>query len=337
MALPVLVTGATGFLGPFLVERLIAHGADRIRCFVRPSSDRSKLQRIQREHPAAHIEFVVGNMLSQKDLVGAVAGVSHVYHLAAALRGSPADMTLNTVVGSKRLIKAIGSQPIRVVLVSSFAVYGVAALPRDAIINESTPLEMHPEKRDVYAQTKLRQELLFREYQKKAGFELVVLRPGVIYGPGGGAFSVRVGLQLPGLFLHLGGSNHLPLSYVENCAEAIAVAGTHPDAAGETYNVHDDDLPSASQYLRRYRRSVKRIRRLRIPYYATRVMSALIEWYHERSRGQMPAVLTPYRTASVWKPQQFDNMKLKAIGWRQSICTNVGMHRALSIFSAEGN
>jgi nucleoside-diphosphate-sugar epimerase len=335
MALLILVTGATGFLGPFLVERLIAHGAEQIRCLVRPSSDRSTLERIQREHPDARVEFVAGNMLSQEDLVRVVAGVSHVYHLAAALRGSPADMTLNTVVGSKRLIQAIGLRPIQVVLVSSFAVYGVAALPPNARIDESTLLETHPEKRDVYAQTKLRQELLFREYQKQARFELVVLRPGVIYGPGGGTFSVRVGLQLPGLFLHLGGNNKLPLSYVENCADAIALAGAHPDAAGETYNVHDDDLVSASQYMRRYRRTVKPIRRVRIPYYATRAISALVEWYHERSSGQMPAVLTPYRAASVWKAQQFDNRKLKAVGWRQLLGTEEGLRRTLEAVTKE--
>ena len=197
MPLPVLVTGATGFLGPYLVERLIAHGALHIRCLVRASSDCSKLERIQQEHPNSRIEFIPGNMLSREDLARAVAGVSHIYHLAAALRGSPADMTLNTVVGSQRLLEAIGSLPIRVVLVSSFAVYGAAALPSNATIDEDTPLETHPEKRDVYAQTKLRQETLFREYQQREHFELVVLRPGVIYGPGGGAFSVRVGLQLP--------------------------------------------------------------------------------------------------------------------------------------------
>ena len=333
MPLPVLVTGATGFLGPYLVERLIAHGALHIRCLVRASSDCSKLERIQQEHPNSRIEFIPGNMLSREDLARAVAGVSHIYHLAAALRGSPADMTLNTVVGSQRLLEAIGSLPIRVVLVSSFAVYGAAALPSNATIDEDTPLETHPEKRDVYAQTKLRQETLFREYQQREHFELVVLRPGVIYGPGGGAFSVRVGLQLPGLFLHLGGSNTLPLSYVENCAEAIVVAGMHPDSAGHTFNVHDNDLPTASQYLRQYRKAVRPIRRIRVPYRATQLMSCFVEWYCERARGQMPAVLTPYRTAAVWKAQRFDNAKLRAIGWQPSITIREGLTRTFCDFS----
>ena len=47
-----------------------------------------------------------------------------------------------------------------------------------------------PELRDIYSFSKLRQEQLFWEFQKKDGFELVVLRPGFIYGPGGGAFPI---------------------------------------------------------------------------------------------------------------------------------------------------
>src|SRR5204862_5238265 len=126
---------------------------------------------------------------------------------------------LNTVVASKNLLEAIAAadRPIKVVLVSSFGVYGVAGLPRGHVVDEETPLEPHPERRDLYSQAKLRQEKLFREYQAKAGFPLVVLRPGVIYGPRGSRISTRVGLNLMGIFLHLGGDNLLPLTYVASC------------------------------------------------------------------------------------------------------------------------
>ena len=106
----------------------------------------------------------------------------------------------------------------RFVLVSSFGVYGVADLPRGHLLDESTPLEPHPERRDLYSQAKLRQEKLFREYEPKLGLDLVVVRPGVIYGPGGNAMSSRVGLDVFGVFLDMGRKNILPLTYVENCA-----------------------------------------------------------------------------------------------------------------------
>jgi len=156
-----------------------------------------------------------------------------------------------------------------------------------------------PELRDIYSFSKLRQEQLFWEFQKKDGFELVVLRPGVIYGPGGGAFSNRVGLQVGPVYFHLGGSNLLPLSYVANCAEVIDFAAGHADSTGQAYNLHDDDLPTALRYVSQYKKKVKPIRSVRLPCFATRMLAAPMERYNRRSQGQFPAILTRYKVASV--------------------------------------
>jgi nucleoside-diphosphate-sugar epimerase len=204
-------------------------------------------------------------------------------------------------------------------------VYGVVPLGRGARIDERTPLEDHPELRDTYSHSKLKQERLFWDYQRKAGFELVVLRPGVIYGPGGGAFSNRVGLQIGPVFFHLGGSNLLPLSYVVNCAEAIVLAAGHPNAAGQVYNVHDDDLPTAARYLREYKRHVRQIRSIRLPYFVTRMLARSLEAYHRRSQGQLPAIITLYKAAAAWGGNTFANAKLHALGWRQLVPTSDAM------------
>lgn len=324
-----LVTGATGFLGSSLVERLIVHGQDRIRCLVRPGSNVAKLDAIGARYPQAHIEYVTGSLEYRESARACTAGVDIVYHLAAGMRGSYADVVLNTVVASRNLLDAIVADNVaRVVTISSFAIYGVGDLPRGAVVNEGTPLEPHAERRDPYTFGKLRQEQLFHEYQRRAGFQLVVMRPGVIYGPGGGAMSTRVGIQLPGLFLNCGGSNPLPLSYVDNCADAIAVAGTASHAsADEVYNVHDDGLPTCGEYLRRYRREVERIRAVRVPYAIVILMSRFFEWYSAHSNGQLPAFMTPYKSACFWKGNRFDNSKLKSLGWSPAVPVNEGLAR----------
>lgn len=324
-----LVTGGAGFLGSALLESLIARGQRHIRCLVRPSSRLDKLEELRRRHPDAVLELVTGDLTSRAAAARAVAGVDMIYHLAAGMRGGYADTVLNTVVASRNLLDAAVEQGVgKVVMTSSFSVYGVAGLPRGATVNESTPLEPHPEKRDPYSFAKLRQELLFHEYQKRAGFQLVVLRPGVIYGPGGGAMSPRVGLQFPWFFLHCGGGNLLPLSYVENCADAIALAGAAPHATSdEVYNVHDDDLPTCRAYLREYRRRVRKMRSLPMPYAGAMAMSRLFEWYHVHSRGQLPAFLTPYKAACLWKGNRFDNGKIKSLGWSQRVSSEEGLHR----------
>ncbi|WP_434045708.1 NAD-dependent epimerase/dehydratase family protein [Sorangium cellulosum] len=327
----VLVTGSNGFLGSSLVDRLLAHGETDIRCLVRPASNRARLEELEQRR-GVPLEVAVGSLATKEAAEHAVEGVDVVYHVAAAMGGAPADMFLNTVVASKNLLEALvhtGRSP-RVILISSFGVYGVADLPRGYIVDENTPLESRPAQRDLYSQAKLRQEKLFWEYQARYGFPLTVLRPGVIYGPGGNAFSGRVGMSLFGVFLHLGGRNILPLTYVDNCAEAIAVAGRSEVAKGQVYNVHDDDLPTADVYLARYKREVKPIRSLSVPYVALTGISKLVERYHAYSKGQLPAVFTPYKSATSWKGNRFDNTKLKALGWKQLVSTEEGLQRTFA-------
>jgi nucleoside-diphosphate-sugar epimerase len=330
------VTGASGFLGTALVERLLARGERDLRCFLRSGSDRRRLDALARAYPDAHVELFVGSLASKESAARALEGVGVVYHLAASLLGAAADIFLNTVVASKHLLEAItaAGHPIKVVLVSSFGVYGVADFPRGHLIDEETPMEAHPERRDLYSQAKLRQEKLFREYQARGGFPLVVLRPGVIYGPRGSRLSARIGLDLMGMFLHLGGDNLLPLTYVDNCAEAIAVAGQSREAEGQTYNVVDDDLPTCRQYLTRYRREVKPLRVVPIPYPAMAAISVVVQRYHAFSKGQLPAIFTPYKTATSWKGNRFDNAKLKRLGWRPLVSTDDGIGRAFADFKA---
>jgi nucleoside-diphosphate-sugar epimerase len=323
----ILLTGSNGFLGSALLRRLLAHGERDIRCFVRPGNDTSRIDAVRDDYPDAAIEIFHGNLVSKEDTVACLNGVEVVYHLAATMKGSPAEIFLNTVVTSKNVLEAMHDRTARVVLISSFGVYGVADLPPGELIDENTPLENHPEKRDVYSHAKWRQEKLFRDYRTEHDLPLVIIRPGVIYGPGGGAMSARIGLNLFGLFLHLGDNNTIPLTYVDNCAEAIVVAGSAPDSIGESYNVHDDDLPKAKDYLQRYRREVEKLKYIPVPYEVMKWMSGMVERYNRYSKGQLPAIFTPYKTANLWKKHHFSNAKLKALGWKQIVGTEEGLAR----------
>ena len=333
----ILITGAGGFLGKAIVERLLVHGETDLRCMLRDTSKASGLEAIATRYPQARLEFVAANLRNPAEIAPAIAGCDMVIHAAAALKGSPAEMFLDSVAASRNLLENVANElrPIRVVLVSSFGAMGVAELQRGALVDENTPLERHPEWRDVYSHTKLRQEQLFWEYQAKYGFELVVLRPGVIYGPGGGHFSNRVGLSLFGRFIHLGGSNLLPLTYVDNCAEAIVVAALHPESSNQIYNVVDDDLVTSRQYLALYKSKVRPVRSIPIPYSALLWGSKMVERYSRRSRGQLPAIFTPYKTKAMWAGNQFSNAKLKSIGWRPLISTREGLERAFTAFRNE--
>lgn len=325
----VLVTGANGFLGVAVVERLIERGKKGIRCLVRAGSNRKRLDAMLARHPGADVEIVGGGLSSPQAAAKLIEGAPLILHLAASLSGPAADMFLGTVVASKNLLDAIAAsahKP-RVVLISSFGVYGVADAPKGHVLDEKTPLEPHPERRDNYSHAKLRQEQLFADYRARHDLRYCVLRPGVIYGPGGGAFSSRVGIALPGVFLYLGGHNLLPLSYVDNCAEAICIAAERARFDGDAYNVHDDELITCDEYLRRYRAEVGPVRAVRSPYFTTMLLSRAVQWYHRHSRGQLPPIFTPYKTRTMWKGTRFSNAKLHALGFSPIVSTDEGLRR----------
>lgn len=323
----ILVTGAAGFLGRAVVERLLAHGDLNLRCFVRPNSNISGLEEIRNRYPRAQLDYLAGNLASPDDARRAVEGIETVYHLAAGMKGVPATIFANTVVASKHLLKAMQDKKRRVVLVSSLGVYGTSFLEAGRVIAENTELDPHPEKRNVYFHAKIWQEQLFREQAEKGAVDLVVLRPGVLYGDGNPnrGFPSRIGILIGSVLLVFGGRSSLPLSHVVNCAEAVVLAGQSPDTAGQSYNVVDDDLPTGGKYLREYKRQVKNVHTIRFPFPATMLLSRIVEKYHVKTRGQIPAVLTPYESSAMWKGYRFDNQRIKKLGWKQIIPTEQAM------------
>ena len=310
----ILVTGGTGFLGKRLVRKLVGPNGQRIRCLVRPGTSPEIFHPALADVPEVNLEMFPASFNDKAALKRALEGVDIVYHLAASKRGSAASMVANTVVGSDNLYRACVDERVsRFVLISSFGVMGVAKLSRGAIVDESVPIEEYPEQRDAYSFSKCLQEELAWEYFKCHELPLVVIRPGVIFGPGSEILSARVGLKLFGLFLHLGGSNLVPLTYVDNCADAIILAGTTPDIEGEVFCVVDDDIPTSRKILKRYRREVAPLRTIRIPYIFLKLLARFNVWYTNRTNGFLPAIFTPYKVASTWKSQRFTSQKAKKL------------------------
>jgi len=332
----VLVTGASGFLGRAVVERLLAHGEREIRCFVRPSSDLAGLAKLRVRYPQARLEYVAGNLASADDASRAIDGVETIYHLAAGMRGLPASLFVDTVVASQRLLDAIQNKVRRVVLVSSVGVYSTSFVGTSELVSERTKLDPHPEKRNVYFHAKIWQERLFQEQAELGKVDLVVVRPGVLYGEGnpGAGLPSRMGLVIGNFLLLFGGENLMPFSHVRNCAEAVVTAGQSPKASGNSYNVVDDDLPTAKEYLRAYKREVSKLRAIRLSFPLAMLLSEVVETYHRNTHGQIPAALTPYETSAMCKGHRFDNQKIKQLGWKQIVPTEEALRETFAYLRA---
>ena len=334
----VLVTGANGFIGVRLVAHLIEAGFTRIRCFVRPSSRLERLHEVLgRANAADRVEIIAGDLLSPDDCRRAAHGAALVFHLAAGFDKSFAGAFMNSALATRNLMDAaLESGALkRFVNVSSFAVYSNLTMKRGQVLDETSPLEDDPQSRyDAYGFGKLKQEQLVKDYGEKHGMPYVILRPGAVFGPGKKDLTGRIGIDTFGFFMHVGGANVLPLTFVDNCADAILLAGVVPGVDGETFNVVDDELLTSSEFLSAYRKRAPRFFSLRVPYSIAYGMCALWEDYSRRSHGQLPPAFNRRRCAAEWKGNRYTNEKLREkLGWRPRVPMSAAMKSFLEQFA----
>lgn len=175
----ILVTGAAGFIGSHLAERLYDEGHDVVGldCFSDHYSPRLKLAnaRALRERGIEMLRLD----LASDDLAAAVEGVEAVYHLAALPGLSGAGFSAyerNNVVATERLLEAVrGSSSLRVFAnIATSSIYG-----KDATGDENTV----PRPASPYGVTKLAAEQLVLAEQRDTGFPGCSFRLFSVYGP----------------------------------------------------------------------------------------------------------------------------------------------------------
>lgn len=324
----IALTGATGFLGRRVVQRLVDDGLD-VRCLVRASSDTEPLRNHVGNDGWRRVDVVRAELLDADACRKALQGCEILLHVAAGLSGSASTLFLNSVSSTKTLLQSASEAGVkRVVLISSLGVYDGQAV-RGGVVDEDTPLDPNPPARDPYSYAKLVQEREARVLCEEHNLELVVLRPGVITGPGRDVVSGRCGLKVGPLLVQMGGRQQLPYTYVDNCADAVVQAAT-ADVAGETFNILDDDLPTASKLIRTVKRSGRKLRRVWIPGPLVPSLCGVYHWYSRLSNSQLPPVLTKYRAKAMWGRVKYTNAKAKSIlGWQPTVPTAEAIERCL--------
>lgn len=219
-----LITGATGFVGGHLAERLSSEGW-AVRALVRPTSDTGRLRSLG-------AELVPGDLADRGALEDAASGVEVVYHLAATTFGrSEAELERANVEGTRNVAMAAATAnppPRRTVYLSSYAACGPATATRTRAMDE-TPAPL-----TAYGRTKLAGELEVRR-ATPPGADAVIIRAPAVYGPGDRALLSYFRLVKWGLAPSpVGGGDRLHMVYAPDLALALARAA---DSAAGTYAV----------------------------------------------------------------------------------------------------
>jgi 2-alkyl-3-oxoalkanoate reductase len=322
-----LITGAGGFLGSHLADELRRRG-DEVVALVRPSSAAVP------ELEAAGTPVIKADLRRPPDALGEqLAGIDAIYHCASGVQDSWRATFDNNVTATENLLDAIREADWkgRLAHVSSFSVYGVNQLPKGATLDESTPLEPEPGRRDDYAWTKLLQERAVRALAAD-GFDVSVVRPGVIYGPGRW-FHYRLGRPLgDGALILIGGLLPMPLNYVENTASLLAEVGRNPAAAGEAFNAVDPQPITQLRYVREWRSRAGPV--TVIPFPLTLFMGigsalrAASGW--TGGRVEPPLFLDPYVMGPSFRRLRYASRAESVLGWRAPVPLETALERTFA-------
>jgi nucleoside-diphosphate-sugar epimerase len=334
----ILITGANGFIGSSVVEKLMQLGYKNLRCFIHQDTDPGPLPGLAEKYGGADLEVFSGDLVTRRDCKKAVKNAALIYHLAAGFGKSLELVNRDSVIGTLNLLKAVSrGQPVKRILnVGSFTVYNTRKLPKGAVLDESCEVYTRPElKGEAYCIGKVNQENLIREYNRDHGIPYAIVRPGYVYGPGKTEISGRVGLMRGNTFLHMGGSNTVPFSYVENCADAVILAGLAAEAEGQVFNIVDDDAPASSTFLDMYVRDVQPLKIINVPKPVSYLLCASWGLASGVTGGKLPPTFNLYRWSDDWKGHRYSNEKIKRdLGWEQRVPFEEGLKRCFEYIKA---
>jgi nucleoside-diphosphate-sugar epimerase len=222
-----LVTGAGGFIGGRLVERLVVeHGAE-VKVLVRNLAGAARLARFP-------VTFVRGDVTNPADLDVAAQGCELIFHCAYGTSGSQKHRAWVNTEGTRRVLAAARTAGVRrIVHLSTLMVYGQTA---DGDLEESASRRRFG---NAYSDSKLEAERIVLS----SGLPVTVLQPTAVYGPYGGVWTAAVlaALKTGRQILVDGGNGCANVVYVDDLVSAMLLAAVQEGAVGEAFLISGGD------------------------------------------------------------------------------------------------
>ncbi len=327
-----LITGASGFVGGCLAQRLVAEGY-RVRCLVRAGSDTSRLE-------ALDVDLALGDLTAPASLTRAVDGCRFVFHCGALVSdwATVEEIKRVNVAGTRALLEACaGSSVARVVHLSTTDVYGHPGL--------SGIDETHVARRfsNWYAQTKLDGEAEVRRAEREKGLDVVILRPATIYGPGSKEVVGEIARALVGghMLLVNGGRAIAGLCYIDNVVDAALLAARGEHAGGQAFNVTDGLAVTWRDFTDGLARGLGCApARWSLPYRVAQAIGISLEHGYRILRRttavRTKPLLSRQAVAVLGIDQDFSNRKLReTLGWEPRTDYATGLARTVAWLQAD--
>ncbi len=311
----VLITGASGFLGGHLTEMALGAG-HQVRGMVRKTSRTERLQ----EMP---VEIVEADLKDEDALRTALQGVEVVINAASTTAGVPQEYEAATIKGTHRLLALAAEESVRrFVHISSIGVCRMQNPQDGGPITENAPYEDEPVLLTTYTRSKIASEKAALEFAGQDGaMNVIVIRPGLMYGPRGKAILPRMGYSMgSNAFLVIGnGRNVLPACYVRNCARAALLAAEGAGDNGDVFSIVDDELFTQVEYLKRLKSAVRpKMKIFRLPYFIARMLS-FCAGLALKTLGR-PNPLHPAHLIACHRRVTYSNEKAKdVLGWTPEV------------------
>ena len=319
----VLVTGATGFVGGAVAQRLRSESCI-VRTLVRRSADTTALS-------AAGCELWYGDITDPASVREAMEGVDAAVHCAAfASDWGPREkfVQVNTE-GSRHIFDAaLQSGVKRVVHISTTDVFGI--YKDGCVIDDSFPRQKTG---FPYSDTKAEAERIALAYAQERGLPVAVIRPAFVYGPGDRTFFPEVVDAMRTRQMIFFGSQHntIPLCYIDNLVDAIVLALTRDEAVGQGYIVCDGAVVTWRELtdLLADRLNLPKVK-FTIPLPLAQAVAVAAETAAKMAKSTKRPALTRYELAFAGRDLHYSNSKIRLeLGFSPRVLPEEGLARTI--------
>lgn len=321
-----LVTGATGLVGSYIVERLQADGW-AVRALVRDPTRADWLT-------ALGAELVNGNVLDAAAVARAADSCEAIFHCAAAIIPDQSEWEVyraTNLDGTANAIAAARTAGARLLHVSSVAVYGGASRYRSTPTDETVELPSLPDTA-FYARSKRESEAMVLSAHARGEIWACAVRPDVIYGKRDRQFVPRVARVLSrGFFPVLGGGRStLAIVHAANVADGAVRAVAVDVAGGKAYNLANDYDVTVRDFVRLAAQGLgRRVRLVPVPMILARAVFKLVTMAIGIARRGAALSQAGGAVAFISRNNPFSSERAKReLGWKPPVRPEAGIPEA---------